>query len=80
MTYGTISALVMPGETAKGRAAQRLKVGRGSSSGGESVYGGRDHTASRTVFIGPEIGIPTPRVYLIGGTVGGSFRHFVACS
>jgi len=52
MTYGTISALLMPGETAKGRAAQRLKVGRGSSSGGESVYGGRDYTASRTVFYG----------------------------
>lgn len=44
------------GETAKGRAAQRLKVGRGSSSGGESVYGGREHTASRTVFMGVEIG------------------------
>src|SRR4029079_12077297 len=57
---GTNSALDNCGGTAKGRAAQRLKVGRGSPSGGESCTGGGT-TPPPVLFFTPSAAMPRAR-------------------
>ena len=78
-TPGTNGALVTPrrdrereGRSAAEGGARLVKWGR------ESVYGGRDYTASRTVFTAIARR-PSPD-HFNAGTLGGSLRHFVACS